>query len=633
MSGNEKRKPATAKAKGKLATRSLNESGARLRTLVKTIPDLVWLKDENGVYLACNTMFERFFGAGEAEIVGKTDYDFMNRELADFFREHDREAMAAGKPRVNEEWITFADDGHRAMLETIKTPMVDDEGRLIGVLGIARDITERKRAEELLEQKNAELVAAKEAAVSANKAKSAFLANMSHELRTPLNAILGYSQLMQRDPALKAGQQGHLDIINRSGEHLLALIDDVLEISRIEAGRIRLEPVTFDLPALFADLEAMFRVRTDAKGLRFETTGTDAVPRYVLADEKKLRQVLINLVGNAVKFTDEGGIAVRVAASGGSGDDARLTVEVEDTGMGIAEEELEKVFQSFEQTASGRKSKSGTGLGLAISREYARLMGGDVTLSSKVGKGSAFRLELGIREGSVPSLGTDADECRVAALEAGQVPPRVLVAEDVDENRALLVALLRGVGFEVRDAANGREAVDIFEDWQPHFIWMDIRMPVMDGLEATRRIKATSPGSRTVIAALTAHALEEERDMILQAGCDAFVRKPYREREIFDVMAGHLGVSYLYEQRAELQETRQEVTPARLAATLPPELRDQLCQAALRLNRSMVLEVVAEIGMLDASVGAALGAFAERLDFEGLLALLEAPAADSEGAI
>jgi PAS domain S-box-containing protein len=616
-------------ADGKHAGHSLMESEARLHTLVRTIPDLVWLKDENGVYLACNTMFERFFGAREAEIVGKTDYDFMDRELADFFREHDREAMAAGKPRVNEEWITFADDGHRAMLETIKTPMLDGEGKLIGVLGIARDITGRKRAEELLAQKNAELTSAKEAAEAANKAKSAFLANMSHELRTPLNAILGYSQLMQRDRSLQAGQRQHLDIINRSGEHLLALIDDVLEISRIEAGRIRLEPVTFDLPALFADLEAMFRVRTDAKGLRLETTGTEAVPRYVLADEKKLRQILINLVGNAVKFTDEGGIAVRVAATGG-GEDIRLLVEVEDTGMGIAEEELEKVFQSFEQTESGRSSKSGTGLGLAISREYARLMEGDITVSSRVGEGSAFRLESTIREGSVASLGADAGTCRVASLEAGVVSPRVLVAEDHDENRALLVALLRGVGFDVREAANGREAVDLFEDWQPHFIWMDIRMPVMDGLEATRRIKAA--GRRTVIAALTAHALEEERDMILKAGCDAFVRKPYREHEIFDVMAGHLGVKYLYEEGMRLAERRPEVTAAHLAATLPPDLRDQLCQAALRLNRTLVLEEVAKIKALDASVGAALESFAERLDFEGMLALLEAPAADPEGA-
>ena len=632
MSGNEQQKPVTAKAKGKLAARSLTESGARLRTLVKTIPDLVWLKDENGVFLACNTVFERFYGAREEEIVGKTDYDFVDRELADFFREHDRKAMAAGKPSSNEEWVTFADDGHRALLETVKTPMLDGEGRLIGVLGIARDITERKQAEDLLEQQNAELTSAKEAAEAANRAKSAFLANMSHELRTPLNAILGYSQLMQRDRSLQAGQKQHLEIINRSGEHLLALINDVLEISRIEAGRIRLEPVTFDLAALFADLEAMFRVRTDAKGLRFETSGSEAVPRYVLADEKKLRQILINLVGNAVKFTDEGGIAVRVAASGG-GEDIRLLVEVEDTGMGIAEEELEKVFQSFEQTASGRGSKSGTGLGLAISREYARLMEGDITVAGRVGEGSTFRLEIDIREGSMASLGADAVTCRVASLEAGEVPPRVLVAEDHDENRALLVTLLRGVGFDVRDATNGREAVDLFEAWQPHFIWMDIRMPVMDGLEATRRIKATDAGSKTVIAALTAHALEEERDMILKAGCDAFVRKPYREHEIFDVMAGHLGVSYLYEEGMDPVQRQPEITPAHLAATLSPDLRDRLRQAVLRLNRTLVQEVVVEIKELDASIGAALGSFADSLDFEGLLALLETPETALEDAL
>jgi CheY-like chemotaxis protein len=230
------------------------------------------------------------------------------------------------------------------------------------------------------------------------------------------------------------------------------------------------------------------------------------------------------------------------------------------------------------------------------------------------------------------SLGADAVTCRVASLEAGEVPPRVLVAEDHDENRALLVTLLRGVGFDVRDATNGREAVDLFEAWQPHFIWMDIRMPVMDGLEATRRIKATDAGSKTVIAALTAHALEEERDMILKAGCDAFVRKPYREHEIFDVMAGHLGVSYLYEEGMNPVQRQPGITPAHLAATLSPDLRDRLRQAVLRLNRTLVQEVVVEIKELDASIGAALGSFADSLDFEGLLALLETPETASEDA-
>lgn len=603
---------------------SLIESEGRMRTLVRTIPDLIWLKDEAGVYLACNTMFERFFGARESEIVGKTDYDFMEKDLADFFREHDRKAMAAGEPKVNEEWITFADDGHQALLETIKTPMLDGEGKLIGVLGIARDITERKRGEELLAQKNTELVAAKEAAEEANRAKSTFLANMSHELRTPLNAILGYSQLMQRDSSLTAGKHEYLEIINRSGKHLLALINDVLGISRIEAGRIRLDPVTFDLPALLGDLEAMFRIKTEASGLRFTSVGIDTVPRYMVADENKLRQILINLLGNAVKFTEQGGITVRVDSLVRGSEDSdhlRLVVEVEDTGTGIAPEEMGKLFQSFEQTESGRKSKIGTGLGLAISREFARHMGGDITVSSRVGSGSTFRLEIDTLGGRAAGVELPAPERRVTALAKDQEPPRILVAEDKDENRALLVALLKGVGFEVRDAANGREAVTIFEEWRPQFIWMDIRMPVMDGLAATQRIKRAKGGTKVVISALTAHALEEERESILAAGCDDFVRKPYREREIFEIMAKHLGVEYLYGEKAK-PSAPPELTAAQLAA-LPPELREWLLQAALRLNRTMVLEAAAEVKTVDVPIGTALEAFAERLDFEGLISLLE----------
>ncbi len=490
------------------------------------------------------------------------------------------------------------------------------------------DILEKKVEERTFElsKANEKLKEAKEQAESSNRAKSDFLANMSHELRTPLNAVLGYAQLLQRGGVGQKERQRHLEIINSSGKHLLALINDVLEVSRIEAGRIRIEPVAFDFKALISDLEAMFRIRTNVKKVRLNTTVAESVPAYAVCDQKKLRQILINLLGNAVKFTDEGGIEVRVAATG-SGEDVRLVVEVEDTGPGIAPEEAEKVFESFEQTQSGRKAQIGTGLGLAISREYAHLMGGDISFDSVFGKGSTFRLEVGIREASPADLPADERKRRVTMLVPGQEIPRVLIAEDNDNSRMLLMRLLQGVGFEVRWVADGREAVEAYSQWKPRFIWMDIRMPVMDGLTATRQIKAMPDGVGVVIAALTAHALEEQQEAILAAGCDDCVCKPYREHEIFEVMAKHLGVSYVYEEERASSIPYRELplTPEQLTTVLPQELRDQLQRAALRLNQTMVLEVAAKIKALEPSLGATLESFAERFDFEGLLALLEVP--------
>jgi signal transduction histidine kinase/DNA-binding NarL/FixJ family response regulator len=480
------------------------------------------------------------------------------------------------------------------------------------------------RLEELVDERTVELITAKERAESANRAKSIFLANMSHELRTPLNAILGFSQLMRKDISLLPVQQQYLDTINYSGEHLLDLINDVLEISKIEAGQTPVNCTTFDLQALLYDLEAMFRTSMDAKGLQFEISGIDSISRYVMTDEKKLRQILNNLLGNAVKFTGQGGVTMRVAVQGATGGRGRLEVEVQDTGAGIAEEELEKVFAYFEQTQSGIAQKSGTGLGLAISRDYARMLGGDITVTSRQGKGSTFYLKIDITESYEADIKSTIPIRQVAGLAPGQAIPRVLVAEDNEQNRTLLVEILKRAGFDLKEAANGKEAVEIFDRWRPDFIWMDIRMPVMDGLEANRQIKKADGGQKTIVAALTAHALEEEKEHILAAGCDDFVRKPFAEHEIFEVMAKHLGVQYVYEQQENVGPAEPEAAlqPEQLA-TLPADLVSRLHQAVVELDRNQILGLIDIIQTVDAHIAAALNCYVKKLAYEPLLNLIE----------
>jgi two-component system sensor histidine kinase/response regulator len=498
------------------------------------------------------------------------------------------------------------------LCEWYNTPLIDDDGIVIGLASLVQDVTERVQTEEKLRE-------AKEAAETASRAKSAFLANMSHELRTPLNAILGFSQLMARDPGLTAEQQENLETIGRSGEHLLGLINDVLELSKIDAGRVTLQEESFDLHRLLDGLEEMFRLRAADNGLALIFDQAPNVPQYVRTDQGKLRQVLMNLLGNAVKFTREGGITLRVGSTPRAGT-ALLHFEVEDTGPGIAPEELDVVFDAFLQTASGQASKEGTGLGLPISLQFVKLMGGDLIVSSELGQGSLFKFDVQIELVDAADALTSRPARRVIGLEPNQLaadggPYRLLIAEDREASRKLLTKLLEPLGFEVREAVNGQEAVEIWEQWEPHLIWMDMRMPVVDGHQATKRIKSTTKGQATVIIALTASAFEEDRQVILAEGCDDFVRKPFREADIFDKLTKHLGVCFVYEEveptaqaprPADTAASPQErLTPAALAV-LPADWVAEVYQAAVQADGDLVLDLVGQIRAQHPSVADAL---------------------------
>ena len=467
-----------------------------------------------------------------------------------------------------------------------------------------------------------ELVQAKNAAEAANRAKSIFLANMSHELRTPLNTILGFSSMMRKDSSITKPQRENLDIINRSGEHLLSLINDVLEMAKIEAGRVKLEAEPFDLGLVVRDVADMMQARAREKGLQLIIDQSSEFPRFIKGDESKLRQVLINLVGNAVKFTQQGGITLRLGVKLGT-KQQHLLIEIEDSGIGIKPEDQQIIFEPFIQLSQSGMQK-GTGLGLTITRQFIELMGGKITLQSTTGKGSIFRIEMPVQQVAEADISRPAEEIgEVIGLIPGQSPYRILVVEDQIENRVLLEKLLRDVGFKVMLAENGEQAVKLFQSWQPHFIWMDRRMPVMDGVEATQRIRALSGGKDVKIVAVTASVFQEQRCELANAGMDDFVRKPYRSSEIYKCMAKHLGVRYVYSKEpAAGDKVVVQLTPAMLQG-LSSELRLKLVKALMILDSERIDATILEISQHDVQLGKVLAYWASNFDYPAMLRALE----------
>ena len=495
----------------------------------------------------------------------------------------------------------------------------------------------RSRYRAGMEERTQQLEKAKDQAERANQAKSEFLSNMSHELRTPLNAILGFSDLMMRDPGISREQLSNLETIGRSGEHLLSLINNVLEFSKIEAGRIVLHTEDFDLHNLLLGLEEMFRMRAKENGLSLDFEVGTNVPQYIRTDQSKLRQILINLLGNAVKFTEAGGIILSVKNKDpimqGQAGGHLLHFEVVDTGVGVSHVEQQKIFDSFFQSRNARSTQKGTGLGLPISRKFVKLLGGTIEVSSVVGKGTRFTFDIPVEFADSGDIESPRLRSRVKCLAPGQPVFRLLVAEDNENNRNLLVRLLHAVGFEVKEAVNGIEAIEIWEKWQPHLIWMDMRMPVMDGYEAIAAIRSKIQNSsseiETKIIALTANAFKEDRLKVLENGGDDFVRKPFKEDEIFEMIRNHLGVSYVYEKVEDgnfSQNFNMNMTDSFLALAiqeLPENLINRLNEATELSNAGMIDNVIDDIRNENIHVADALSGLSGKYAYDEILHLVQ----------
>ena len=496
---------------------------------------------------------------------------------------------------------------------------------------LQQEIAERKKAEsalekyqnhleELVKERTVEAEAARRQAEAASQSKSSFLANMSHELRTPMNAILGFSDLMMRDDALTGRQMEYLEIISRSGKHLLALINDVLDMSKIEAGQIELDSSPFNLTALMQDIVDMVRERITEKGLQMLVEQASGLPRLILGDEAKLRQILINLLSNAVKFTPQGCITLRLGSLPDV-ETSKLLIEVEDTGIGISPADQSHIFDAFFQVR-GKAMERGTGLGLAISRQFVELMGGVIRVESILGKGSVFRVELPVELADETTIPPEQDDAGfVIGLEPGQDAYRVLIVEDQRENALLLQNLMEKVGFEVRMAENGVAGIELFQNFKPHFIWMDRRMPVMDGIEATRRIRAMEGGQSVKIVAVTASVFKEQRSEMLIVGMDEIVNKPFQPEDIYASMAKHLGVRFI-RQIADKPERPQPVSAMALAA-LPSGLRAELEEALVDLDTDRIDKIVGRIAEYDNGLGHVLRFHTKSYQYTDIIHALE----------
>lgn len=597
--------------------------------ILDALPDPILVKDTQGRFIKVNKAFvesqqlRQGSRLGQQDIIGKTDADFLPAEVANSYLETFYQVVNLGIPILNYEEVSYDQDGQRYIWLTSKFPLRDDDGEIIAFVGVSKNITETRNVESALLVSQLALThetellrQAKEEAEQANRAKSVFLANMSHELRTPLNAILGFTQLMQHDADLKEDQRNYLNVVIKSGAHLLNLINDILEVSKIEAGRTEFIAGDFDLPSLLDDLQQMFQPQARKKSLTITLVIDPAIPTTIRTDQHKLRQVLINLMGNAIKFTDQGGLSLHVDLV----NTQRLRVEVHDTGRGIAVADRERIFQPFYQVAQSLHVTEGTGLGLTITQRFVELLGGKLEVSSEEGVGTVFSFEMDIQAAQTKPA-VEPVLRRPMGIADGQPEYRILLVEDRPENRLLVSTLLSQVGFLVQEAANGLEAIHVAQSWQPHLILMDMQMPVLDGYQATEQLRQMPEGKQCKIIALTASALEEDRAKVIAAGCDDFIAKPFKSERLFYKISEHLGVQYRYHH-----EDAPAATPPRAQeelAGISPRLRASLQTAVRELNLAKTNKLLQELAITQPTLSSKLQTLVNTLQFDKLEQLLK----------
>jgi PAS domain S-box-containing protein len=580
--------------------------------ILRSIADGVFTIDTQHRITSWNPGAEAITGLAAFNVIGRTCGEVLHanlcegRPLCDSAGCPADRACASRRPLPPLE-VTHSYQGGRQLVTALSAaPLLDDRGEPTGAVCVFRDVS---RERELLTSIQ-----------RAHESKSLFLASMSHEIRTPMNAILGFSQLLLKDRALGPTQRQHLDTIVRSGQHLLAVINDILDMSKIEAGHAELSIAVFDLRDLVSDLAAIFRLRTNAKGLLFRVEMAEDVPFVVRGDGHKLRQIFTNLLSNAIKFTERGQVIWRLRSERAP-DAWRLLVDVEDTGAGIPAADLGRIFDAFVQTATGAHAGGGAGLGLAITREYVRLMGGTVSVDSQLEKGSCFHVSLRLEEGDAALAAGRGSARRVVGIRSGQAAFRVLLAGEAGD---ALAPTLDSVGFETRQAVLVDEVLAVLEQWSAHVVFVEVSTRPQRGFAIIERVKALSRGKRTPVVALVGRGDEVVRAQALAAGADDVVGLPLREPEVFEKLWACLGVEYVYfRQDAAVRSAVGIPLTLRslrdVLAAAPADLTEGLRDATTAGDFDRMLLLIDRITVHDAMAGAALRALADGFEYQELL--------------